>query len=79
MYSGPLPTSKIELFVRIVNSIAKRSILDVAGVSGYSERNHMQLATVQMCCPGDAKFLTSKLFLMRKKSQGTGKANNRLA
>ena len=33
--SGSLPTSKMELFVMIVNSIAKNHILDVPGVSGY--------------------------------------------
>ena len=33
--SGSLPTSKMEFFVMIVNSIAKNHILDVQGVSGY--------------------------------------------
>ena len=33
--SGSLPTSKMEFFVMIVNSIAKSLILDVPGVSGH--------------------------------------------
>ena len=33
--SGSLLTSKMEIFVMIVNSIAKSSIFDVPGVSGY--------------------------------------------
>ena len=33
--SMSLSTSKMELFVMIVNSIAKIPILDVLGVSGY--------------------------------------------
>ena len=33
--SRPLPISKMEFFVMIVNSIEKRPILDVPGVSGY--------------------------------------------
>ena len=33
--SGSLPTSKIEFFVMIVNSIAKSPTLDVLGVSSY--------------------------------------------
>ena len=33
--SGPLPTSKMEFFVMIVNSIERNPISDVAGVSGY--------------------------------------------
>ena len=32
---GSLPTSKMEFFVMIVNSIAKNPILDVPAVSGY--------------------------------------------
>ena len=35
MNSEPLPTSKMEFFVMIVNSIEKSPISDVAGVSGY--------------------------------------------
>ena len=33
--SGPLPISKMEFFVTIVNSIEKSPILDVPGVSAY--------------------------------------------
>ena len=33
--SDPLPTSKMEFFVMIVNCIEKSPILDVPGVSGY--------------------------------------------
>ena len=33
--SGSLPTSKMEIFVMIVNSIGKSPILDVPGVFGY--------------------------------------------
>ena len=33
--SGPLPMSKMEFFVMIVNSTEKSPILDVPGVSGY--------------------------------------------
>ena len=33
--SGPLPASKMEFFVMIVNSIEKSTILDVPEVSAY--------------------------------------------
>ena len=33
--SGPLPASKMEFFVMIVNSIEKSTILDVPGVIAY--------------------------------------------
>ena len=33
--SAPLPASKMEFFVMIVNSIVKSTILDVPGVSAY--------------------------------------------
>lgn len=59
----------------LVNNIAKSAILDVVGVSGYSESCHPPSFTVQICCPGDTKLLTSQLFLLKKKTQGTGKTN----
>ena len=70
MYSGPLSTTKMKFFVTIVNSTAKSSTFDMAGVSGYSERSHPPLVTAKIYFPGDRKPLTSELLLMKKKAQG---------
>ena len=58
--SGSLPTSKMEFFVMIVNSIAKSTILDVPRDSSYI----MVIICFWLHCrctmyfPDDMKFLT---------------------
>ena len=41
----------------LVKNIAKSSILDVVGASGYSEYYHSPRVTVQIRCPGSTKTL----------------------
>ena len=62
--SGSLPTSKMEFFVMIVNSIAKRPILDVPGISCYLKMYNLLMRSFVLLNSFDCYFVTSKFGLL---------------